>query len=836
MMFVADHKPFIFGATMSSVIQQERETSRNDTAVLPRIKTVAIMLLCALAMLDRYAAAAELPPFLKTHCFDCHGGETKEGGLDLSSLDSDLASPALFARWERIHDRVANGEMPPKSVTSPKAPERASFLKALGSNLATAHLAKKGTVLRRLNRREYENTLNDLFGTNSQLVNRLPEDSRAHEFENVGEVLSISMVQMQQYLECISIVIDQASQRTIAKPEAKLINASYANTQGAEQWLGKIWLKRADGAVVFFRNSGYPSGMLREANVKQEGWYKIRVTGYAYQSETPITFALGATSFVRGAEQPTFGYFSMPPGSPTTIETTAWIPARYMVEVTPYGITDRGTLKQTPIADYQGPGLAIQSIAIEGPIIDQFPSRGHRMMFYGLRRDEVKPRNPDDRNRSSYVPKFEITSTNPLADVAPVLKRVAENAFRRPVSIRQIKPYLDLFNDEIKGGSTIEEALRAAVMAIFCSPDFLYLREQPGLLDDFALASRLSYFLHRTGPDEELLAVAAAGKLTRDPATLMAQTERLLAHTHSERFIADFTDAWLNLRDIDFTTPDGVLYPEFDQFLKWSSVAETQTFFRKLVDDNLSVSNVVKSDFAMLNNRLAEHYGIAGVSGPELRPVQLAADSVRGGLLSQASVLKVSANGTNTSPVVRGVWVMERILGQAPPPPPSGVAGVEPDIRGASTLRELLDKHRNLDTCRGCHQSIDPPGFALESFDPIGGWRDNFRSIGGGRRIDKEVRGQKVRYKLGPQVDASGQLLNGDSFSGFNEFRELLLREQRVLAKTLTTKLLTFATGREMGFSDRAEIERIATLSQASNYGVRDLMRLVVASETFRTK
>ncbi len=780
--------------------------------------------------------AADVQPFLKAHCLTCHSGETTEAGLDLGTFSQNLAQPEIFAKWERIYDRVANGEMPPKSETAPPKEARTAFMTALGKDLVVAHQAAKGTVLRRLNRREYQNTLNDIFGTNSKLAERLPPDGRAQEFENVGAALSISLVQMQRYLEGITMVLDDATQRTIAAPEVKAVSASYANTQGAEQWLGKIWLKREDGAVVFFKNYGYPSGMLREASVQKDGWYKVRVTGYAYQSEVPISFGLGATTFARGLEQPTYGYFALPPGPPTTVETTAWIPARYMIELTVYGITDRFALKQTPVAEYKGPGLAIQSIEIEGPLVEEFPTRGHRLLFDGLQREEVQPRNPADRTRANYVPKFSMTATEPVADVTPVLVRVATKAFRRPVTTEQIVPYRELFAAELAAGATIEDSLRAAVMAIFCAPDFLFLREQPGRLDDYALAARLSYFLNRTSPDDEMLSAAARGKLTSDPATLQAQTERLLKHPRFERFITDFTDAWLNLREIDFTNPDGALYPEYDPFLQWSMLAETRLYFRKLIEDNLSVSHVVKSDFAILNNRLAEHYGIDGVNGPEMRPVALPAESVRGGFLSQGSVLKVSANGTNTSPVVRGVWVMERILGQTPPPPPPGIAGVEPDIRGAATLRELLDKHRTLDTCRGCHQAIDPPGFALESFDPIGGWRDRFRTLGDGERVNLEIRSLRVRYKLGLPVDASGQMYQGSAFSGYTEFRDQLAQDKPRLAKALVTKLLTFATGREMGFSDRAAIDGIVKQAESSDYGLRTLIALTIQSEIFRQK
>ena len=290
------------------------------------------------------------------------------------------------------------------------------------------------------------------------------------------------------------------------------------------------------------------------------------------------------------------------------------------------------------------------------------------------------------------------------------------------------------------------------------------------------------------------------------------------------------------MRNIDFTVPDRLLYPEYDAFLKHSSVDETRAFFRELITGNLRVRNVVKSRFAMLNSRLARHYGITGVTGPEIRRVELPADTDRGGFLAHSAVLKVSANGTNTSPVVRGVWVMERILGQAPPPPPAGISGVEPDIRGAQTLREILDRHRNVDSCRTCHERIDPPGFALECFNPIGGYRDRFRSLGEGEKLDLQLNGNRVRYRLGRKVDASGFLPDHGPFSGFRGFRNLLADDEQLLARALTGKLLTFATGREMGFSDRAVIEDIIGKTASSGYGLRDLILQAIQSDIFRDR
>lgn len=804
--------------------------------------TVSRTILLALLVSSGTAQGAtafdeQFRPFFAANCNDCHADGADEGGLELAELGTDLDDPQTMAAWIRIYDRVRTGEMPPDEADQPSDEDRAAFVKLLKKPLVEAHAARKGTVLRRLNRQEYENTLNDMFGTNLKLAGMLPEDGRSHEFENVGKALSISMVQLQRYLEAADLVLDASIAKATEKPTSKITRASYADTREGEKFIGTKWLKLDDGAVVFFSSGGYPSGMLRDANVRESGRYKVRVTGYAFQSDEPVTFSVGATTFARGAEKPTFGYFSFPPGEPTTVELEAWIESRYMIQIEPWGISDRNyEIKKNGIKNYQGPGLAILHVELEGPLTDEFPSRGHRLIFEGLSRKEVEPANPAVKKKPWYEPEFKVISDDPAADILPVLKRVASRAFRRPASDAQVARYADLFQSELEKGISFEQALRTAVAAILCSPDFLFLREKAGWLDDYALASRLSYFLSRTLPDAELLDAARLGKLSTDRATFAEQTERLLNHKHSSRFVEDFTDAWLNLRDIEFTSPDRNLFPEFDPFLQFSMLAETRGYFRELLDENLSVSNIVKSDFAMLNNRLAQHYGIEGVGSPEIRRVRLPADSQRGGILSQGSVLKVSANGTNTSPVVRGVWVLERILGQAPPPPPAGVPGVEPDIRGATTLRELLDKHRSLITCRSCHEMIDPPGFALESFNPIGGWRERFRSLGEGERVDLQVNGRNVRYKLGPKVDATGQLPDGREFSGFGEFREMLGKDEDALAKAFVTKLLVFATGREMGFSDRDVIDRIVAQSAAKGYGVRDLIHLVVSSEIFRRK
>jgi hypothetical protein len=779
-----------------------------------------------------------LLPFFEAHCYECHDETVKKGGLDLDALPRDLSDEAAMAKWVRLYDRVADGEMPPRDRDAPSEGEQRIFRDGLGPVLVAAHQARKGTVLRRLNRREYTNTLNDLLSIRLDATALLPEDGRSGEFDTVGEKLGISASQLRLYLDLAASAIDLAVATHTSPPSPTKTTASYAETQGADKFLGDAWHLAEDGAVVFFRELGYPTGMLREVNSKQAGLHRIRITGYAYQSEQPVTFSVGGTTFARAAGRPTYGYFSLAPGKPQTVELTAWMEKGYMVEITPQGLHDPEFLiKKNGIVNFKGPGLAITSVEIEGPITEEFPTRGHRLIFDGINRREIEPRNPGEKKKTYYIPRFEIVSADPTRDVVPVLGRFASAAFRRPATEEDIAPYLILFQGQMSGGADFESALKTALAAMLCSPDFLFLKEPPGRLDDHSLASRLSYFLVRTSPDPDLLAAAAQSTLAKDPASLRDHAGRLLDSPASDRFISDFTDSWLDLRNIEFTNPDEQLFPEFDRYLQDSMVAETRAYFRELLKENADVSHLVKSDFAMLNRRLAEHYGIEGVTSPTVVRVALPADSVRGGFMTQASVLKVSANGTNTSPVLRGVWINERLLGKHPAPPPPGIPGVEPDIRGAVTLRELLAKHRDSESCQSCHEMIDPPGFALESFDPIGGRRENFRSLGEGEKPDQLHAGSKrIQWRIGPPVDASGQLPDGRTFTDYAAFRDLIAQDRALLAKAFVTKILTFATGREMGFSDRPEIEQLVARAGESGYGLRDLVLLAVSSEIFRNK
>jgi len=779
-----------------------------------------------------FAAPPVFRPFLDQHCMDCHDDEVKKGGLDLAALSAHGTDAAAMKKWVRVFDRVAAGEMPPPKKKQPPENEVQDFMAALGTDLSAKYSAQKGTVLRRLNRKEYQNTINDLLGVEVNVMDSLPEDGRAKGFDNIGEALSISGIQMLRYMEAAELAINTAFLQE-KQPEKTTERATLESDRNKDN-IGKHWLKREDGAIVVFNDGGFPSTVIPNLRSKAAGMYKLRVTGYGYQIEEPVVFALLTGSFnFRNADTRTRSYHELPAGISGTVEITLHMPQNHGVWISAQGLNGpdgHSAVKDGP-DKYPGEGMALQSVELEGPFISEWAPRGQTLLLGDAKLSELPPEKPWMKGKANYKPVFTAVSADPVADSRKALPAFLAAAFRRPVTAEDAEPYFKLFDAEWAESHDYLIAIRTAAIAALCSPDFLYLKEPAGKLNDSQLATRLSYFLTRSAADAELL----SAKVTQ-PAVLRAQTERLLKGAALERFIADFTDGWLNLREIDFTTPDKQLYPEYDGLLLDSMLRETRGFVAELVRSNLSLAHLIDSDFAMLNARLAKHYQIPGVSGLEMRRVSLPADSHRGGLLTQASVLKVSANGTNTSPVVRGIFVMDRLLGMEPPPPPPGVPGVEPDIRGATTLRELLDKHRNMESCNGCHRVIDPPGFALESYDVIGGWRERFRSIDKGEQVNLKIEGRRVRYRLGPPVDASGELSSGAKFASMKEFQKILLADQDRVARCVAEKLLTFGTGRAMNFADRGEIDRIVAQSKARGHGMRDLVLAVVQSEIFRSK
>jgi hypothetical protein len=398
----------------------------------------------------------------------------------------------------------------------------------------------------------------------------------------------------------------------------------------------------------------------------------------------------------------------------------------------------------------------------------------------------------------------------------PFLERFAGRAFRRPLRSGELDPIVSMVETALANGMERQVALKNGLRAILVAPQFLYLYENKGRLDDYALANRLSYFLWATMPDAELLKLAAAGQLN-DRRILLGQVRRLLADSRSDAFVRHFTDRWLGLHELGAMPPDengfGAWY--YHGQLERNSREETVRFFRHVLDQNLSVSHFIDSDIAFVNYPLARLYGIEGVNGRAFELIKLT-DPRRGGLLGQASVLTASANGIDTSPVIRGMWVLENLLGQPPPPPPANVPAIEPDIRGTTTIREQLAAHRDHATCATCHRQIDPLGFALENFDPIGGWRKN-------------APGQRGL------VDASGKW-RGKPFRDVVELKAILGKHQDEVARHLADRLLAYGTGRRSNLAARLQVNAITGKTRDTGHRLRDLIEQVILSEAFLTK
>ena len=536
-------------------------------------------------------------------------------------------------------------------------------------------------------------------------------------------------------------------------------------------------------------------------------------------------------------EKRLLSYCELPPDKPREYEFTTRMASNehIVINCDTVGQDPKGqNIYNIGAKEFTGAGIAVQWIEVEGPLGDAWPPPSLAKALGDVPVTEVPGNKKQFRNGKQLG--YELAPADINQAIANGLTQFATRAFRRPLEPDEARPFVKLAQDQQAAGATFEEAMRVGLRAILTSPEFLLLEEHAGKLDDYALASRLSYFLWSSMPDEALLKAAASKELAR-PAVLKAETERLLKSPKAQALTQNFVGQWLDLRKIGATTPDKKLYPEFDQLLQLAMVTETEAFFNEVLDHNFSVASFIQSDFAVLNNRLAEHYEMDGVRGEQFRRVSLPADSPRGGLLTQASVLKITANGTVTSPVIRGAWVMKHLLGQPPAPPPANAGSIEPDTRGTTTIREQLAKHRSVETCATCHSKIDPPGFALESFDVIGGWRTHYRSQEKGANVKRKYKGQNIwQYKEGPAVDASGELLDGRKFEGIADFKKLLLDQQDQVMRALAGNLVTYSTGAGIQFADRDRIDAIVKQTKAEGSGLRTLVNAVVQSPLFLSK
>jgi hypothetical protein len=854
---------------------------------------------CLCLGIVREGTAAQFPTagreFLRANCYDCHDDTSEEGGLNLETLPLALEDRSNLERWEKVHDRIRAGEMPPKKKKRPPQEDVQEFLGDLSRRLVEAdqqRIAVNGRArVRRLNRFEFENSLRDALAAPwLQVSDLLPEDGTAHLFNKVGDRLDISHVQIAKYLEASehalrmilqTVTHPKKTEKFYAREEPVMLNylkyrfGQTAATRAAIPLLGydpepdvirgkqPLTVGDADPERREREAMGFVSGTytattkydFTRMKIEVDGRYRLRMKTYTFlagpnganggedhgltggnvawwrpsrtvayrgtRSEPVTIYALAESGDSRWLST-----FDSHP-DPTVIEREVYLKAGEKIR------PDAGRLVRTrpgwkgnPNATTNGvPGFAMNWLEIEGPLHEEWPPACYKRVFGDL---------PFELGASNRV---RVVSQDEGKDARRLLRALSARMWRQTtVDEEQVEPHYRVYARAREMGESFTDALIAAFSSVLCSSEFLFLEMKPGRLNDDALAARLSLFLWNGPPDETLLNEKNLG----ETAVLRAQTERMLEDPRAERFVNAFLDYWLDLRELNANTPDAELYPEYylDDLLTESSLLETRRFFGELVKKDLPTRHLVDSRLGFVNERLAQHYGFPMFEGVGLRAMTIPEDSPRGGLLTHASVLRVTANGTTTSPVVRGAWIMERILGVHIPPPPSGVEAITPDTRGATTIREQLEKHRAAASCASCHAKFDPVGFAMESFDVAGGWRDKYRGIGeiGERMAGFGKNGHEFRFRLAQEVDCTGELADGRKFTNIRELKKMLLEDERAVARNLVERFVVYSTGAPITFSDRAVVESILDGCAQREYGVRSLIHGVVQSELFRIK
>ncbi|MCA9036897.1 MAG: DUF1592 domain-containing protein [Planctomycetaceae bacterium] len=774
--------------------------------------------------------------FLTDNCLECHQGAQPDGGLDLSDLVNGHAEGDRLGNLVRIIDRVRSGEMPPAEADQPDDTLRSDFVTNTTSRLVRFQkqlFASEGRVRgRRLTNLQLERTLHDLLGIDIPLVTLMSEEPRTDGFATVASGQSMSHFQLDQHLKVVDAALAESFRRsaTVSDEWTRDFSAEQVARQNPQRRcrepemigdLAVVWSSR----LIFY-------GRLPATTAPQDGWYRFHLTISARRKPKNHGVWCTVRSGPCVSSAPLLNWVTAFEASdePRTLTFDAWLPAGHMLEVRP----GDSTLKMARFSGGQvGAGEGDPQDVAGVNLHSLTMARVHhgatdaeiRKRLFGDLHVQATPDKPERNRRQigSDRQLIQVQTNNRESDLRDLMRSFIGDAFRRPVSDEDAGPFIESALNVLRGGQPFAEAVRMGYRSVLCSPRFLYLNERPGLLDDYSLASRLSYFLWNGPPDRELLLLADRGEL-QDPGVLDGQIDRMLSHPRGAHFVTDFASEWLDLRLIDFTEPDPRLYPAFDVIVQQAMLNETHAYLQEMFDRNESIQLLIDSDHTYLDSRLARFYGIENVYGDGLQRIDLKPEHHRGGILTQGAVLKVTANGTTTSPVTRGVWIGERLLGEEIPPPPQGVPAIEPDIRGATSIRELLAKHRNNDSCASCHVKIDPPGFALENYDPSGRYRETY-ATGGRANSNRAVR-----------IDASYDMADGQHFHDTDEFRTIVQSRPESLARNFAAKLLTKGTGATVQFADRQDLDSIVESTRIDNFGVKSILKAVVRSAVFRSK
>ncbi|MGK0197179.1 MAG: hypothetical protein ACI91J_000445 [Yoonia sp.] len=779
----------------------------------------------------------DLQPFLDSHCVRCHGEKKQQGDFRLDELSREIGFKDT-PLWAEVMERISSGEMPPEDVKNrPSADQSATIVEWLAARIEegeSARMARRDRVsYNRLTREEYVNTMRDLIGVHYDATDPggLLEDPEWNGFERLGSVLTLSATHVEKYITAAETVLSEAYPETkpdyveVSKPaiQPHQIRDHHRERLAAKGMLGKVRFEMWPGDI--FRYSNAFNQRDRRVEWPGPGIYEItyQLSGLKpadgraprlHVYEKNLDRVLFEQDIIAPEERPTTVTFRahFPSTRTPTIHVFNKVPGPSNSPRSgrhgnrPFVSTKEGRLPwQMKLTDEQGlpryPFLIVDSVTIKGPIVTA----------------------EEQRRRDEYMP----TETGKMEQVRTGFRALAKRAFRRPLIDGELDSYVRIVEGELAAGEGFYEAVKSGMTAILCSKSFLFIAEgdedlDRHMLNDWEIASRLSYLFWSTMPDDELFAAAERGIL-RNKGELRRQVSRMLADPRAERFTKSFPAQWLHLRKVGMFPPDKKIYPEYDEHLEQSMVGETQAFFGEVLQRGLTLRAFLDSDWTMVNPRLARFYGIPDVTKDVFQRVSLKPEHHRGGLLTHASILSLTSDGTRHRPVHRGAWLSEAIFGKAPPSPPANVDPIEPNPVTApkATLRMKLEAHKHDPSCASCHRKIDPLGLAFDNYDAIGAWRMHETVVGTG---------------TDPLVDASGELPDGRSFQDADEFKKLLLGDLDAFNAAFIEKLAIYGMRRTLTFEDREELEAIAKAGRANNYRVRDIVAAFVQSDLFQKR
>ena len=797
------------------------------------------------ALAGSVSAEEPFEAFLQTHCLRCHGPEKEKGDLRIDQLSRDFKLGADAHLWAEVIEQVNSGEMPPEKEKQPTQEEIESLVTSLDARIKqgrAARMAARPAVTHyRLSRKEYQNTVYDLLGVRYDPTKpgELNEDSLWHGFERIGSELTLSPSHVDRYFRAAELVLDRAfplESGEARKVRKTAVDLRYGGGKEQQAILDRFGIKRPLRYLLYPGNvqNALSANWFGKTGPEHSGLYKVRLqaSGIRPPGGQPAHLSIGK----RTGEETVDGLIEFdltaPEDQPQVYEFEVFLemPATLDFCVVSTDVVDRrqGAAFRNALASRGGYLFthSSETVLLNPNAPQMFDDQG-KGLFSTVLLDWIEWEGPlvsdaEKAKRQGVVPPDDATPEV----VAEHLQRFAERAWRRPVKPAELEQYLQSYRDERAAGEKLVDAYRVALQGVLTSRHFIYLVEgEPaarGRLTDSELASRLSYFLWSSMPDEALFA-AAKGESLKDEG-LAKEVDRILTDTKTSRFIDDFSRQWLQLHRVGMFPPDKKLYPNYDAWLEDSMRAEPVEFFREMFANNLPIDSFIQSDWTVANARLSEFYGLPESKSGGFERVSLKAVDGRGGLLTMGAVLGLTSDGTRHRPVHRGVWLSEVILGKTPPPPPANVPAIEPNPPKSpkATLREKLEAHANDANCAACHARIDPLGLAWDNYDAIGQWRTH-EKVAAGTGAD-------------PMVNPSGKLPDGRAFKDANDFKRLLLEDRDTVARAFIEHLCTYALRRVLTIDDEEDLNAIAAEAKKSGYRVRDTVRAVAMSELMRKR